>query len=371
MPALTTVPDADRPIGKFIVDSVLPRWDSINTFRHAFPHSRMMTVMLQRRRVHVHQFKGIVAAFLYNGDIVGGRTGRLTTLVSDQALEACNSKSLAREYFTAAEVPVPRGQVFTSDQQKAAAAFVSKPGPWVLKPDEGRHGRGVRFGVTEETLDTSWTATLSSIPRTAEGPKQLLIDQFRDALCLRFYVVGSAVQAVAVRVPAFVVGDGTRPISTLLTESFAAREAHPLLRKTLPQIGDNLLNSTDWSLDQVPAAGELALLGTDGSMTRGGVPVDVTDEVSSELNDLAVRAADSIPGLVAAGIDILAPELNSAQDAVVLDADAWANTTIHRYPALGRPRRAGATAVAEHIRLRAAHWDKPALPPEPQDPDDD
>lgn len=371
MPALTTVPDADRPIGKFVVDSVLPRWDNMNTFRRAFPHSRMMTAMLQRRRVHVHQFKGIVAAFLYNGEIVGGRSGRLTTLVSDQALEACNSKSLARQYFTAAGVPVPPGQVFTSDQQEVAGEFVRTPGPWVVKPDTGRRGRGVHFNVTEDTFEASWAAALSAIPRTARSPKQLLIDQFLDALCVRFFVVGSAVQAAAVRVPAFVVGDGTRTISALLEESFAAREAHPLLRKTLPEIDQSLLETTGWSLDQVPAAGELALLGTDGDMTRGGIPVDVTDEVSSELNELAIRAVDSIPGLVAAGIDILAPDLKSAQGAVVLDADAWAKTTMHRYPALGRPRGAGVIAVAEHIKLRALHWDKPALPPEPQDPDDD
>ncbi len=368
VPALTTVPDAQRPTGKFITEYVLPRWEQLNSFRSLLRHSRMMALMLRRRRVHVHQVQGIIAAYLFNGETVGGQYGRLTTLVSDQAFEACHSKSLARRYFAAAGLPVPEGRSFSADQKGAAADLISGTGPWVMKPDAARHSRGVSFGVTESTFEAAWAGAVEANPRSAA---QVMIEQFQDAISLRFYVVGSMVQAVAARVPLFVVGDGTSSLRQLLAASFEARQVNPLLRITLPEISQGLLGSSGRSLDEVPGPHELVLLSEDGNLRLGGIPVDVTEAVHPALNDLAVSAAHAIPGLGAAGVDLLTPDVGSTEDAVVLDADAWSNTRMHRYPALGRPRRAGAIAAAEQILLRAKYWDKPVLPPESQDPDDD
>lgn len=370
MPALTTVPDAERPIGAFITDRVLPRGE-FNAFRGTLTHTRMVTLMLQRRRVQVHPLQGIESAYLYNGNIVGGGSGRLTTLVSDQAFEACGSKNLTRQYLAAADVPVPEGRMFAGDQKEAASLFLSETGPWVIKPDTARRSRGVSFGVTSKTLEGAWSKALNVMPGVDTHSKHVLIEKFHDALCVRFYVVGGIVRAATARVPLFVVGDGGSTVSQLVESSFEARKVNPLLRQALPRVTDRLLTSGEWSLDQVPVQGELALLSQDGNLALGGLPVDVTAEVHPELNDLAVHAINAIPGLGAAGVDILTPQLDSAEEAVVLDADAWANTKMHRYPALGRPRRTGAAAVAEQIRLRAEYWDRPVLPPEAQDPDDD
>lgn len=367
MAELTRVPDAQRPVGAFIAEHVVPRLHELNSVRTLLKHNRLVTLMLRRRRIHVHPMGGVVSAFLFNGETVGGQRGRLNTLVSDQAWEACTSKTLMRQYFSAADLPIARGQTFAVEEVAAAKDFISTGGPWVIKPDAARHDHGISLQYASQDFASAWSEAVAALP---EGSGDVLIDEFQDALNLRFYVVGSKVQAAVARIPLFVTGDGHSSIRELLAASFEQRRAHPLVRLTLPEISEELLKDSGRSLAEVPGDQELVLLGISVSLKRGGLPIDVTDTVAPELNDLAVAAAEAIPGFGAGGIDILAPELGESAGAVVLDADVWANNRLHRYPVLGRPRRAPAMAVAEQILLRAKHWDKPVLPPEIQDPDD-
>lgn len=361
-------PAAERPSGRFITEHVLPRWDQLNSYRSMLLHARMVALMLNRRRIHVHRMPGIVSAYLFNGETVGGQQGRLSTLVSDQALEACSSKSLTRDYLRAAGLPVAPGETFTAEEKDAAARFVSGAGNWVVKPDAARRGQGVSFRVTEQGFDTAWAAAVGAGRGSAS---QVLIDEFQDALSLRFYVVADTTRSVVARLPLFVLGDGASSIEDLLKTSFEARSVNPLLRLTLPEISDQLLAGSGWSLTDIPRHQELVLLGENTNLIYGGLTVDVTDLVHPELNDLATSGAHAIPGLGAGGLDILAPSLDSAEGAVILDADAWANFRLHRYPALGRSRRAAEAAVAEQVLLRAKQLDTPLHPSGTQDSEDD
>ncbi|WP_258933354.1 hypothetical protein [Nesterenkonia pannonica] len=43
------LPDAQRPIGRFIADRVLPRWEQLNEYPRATSHQAFVTKQLQRR----------------------------------------------------------------------------------------------------------------------------------------------------------------------------------------------------------------------------------------------------------------------------------------------------------------------------------
>lgn len=359
MPEMTSVPDAERPIGRFITEQVLPKWESMNSFSAIFRHARVVNLALGRQGVQARHMGGPNSAYLLNGKVVGGRYGAETTLVSDQAAEACSVKSLTRAYWELAGVPIARGERFSSADVDEARDFVSSASnPLVMKPDSGRHGSGVSFGVAGDDFSPRWDRAISAnrVPGMGDG---VLIDEFRDALCVRFYVVGGEIHAATLRVPLFVVGDGSSTVRQLLEGSFAHQQRNVWLRNSRPKISDQLLANSDWQLQDVPASGALHILNHDPSLPLGGIPYEVTPMISSDLRELASEAATAIPGLGAAGIDVLTPSLGSADRAVALDADSRALLHMHRHPAFGRYRFVG-LAIARQLRLRADHWNRPA-----------
>lgn len=358
MPELTTVPDAQRPIGRFITERVLPQWDSLNEYPLMYRHNLLVYRALARQTIQVRQTGGASAVFLRNGRIIGGRQGRETTLVSDQAAEACSSKSLTRQYWAAAAVPTAEASRFYSDDAELARDFVkSAAAPLVMKPDSGRHGAGLSVGVTAEGFDVAWKYALEAnrVPGTGEGA---LLEPFYDALCLRFFVVGGQVRAATLRVPLFVSGDGRSTVSELLEQSFAHQHRNALLRSTRPRITQRLVAGSGLELTDIPNAGALHILNEKPNVFLGGLPCDVTALVSSGLRSLASQAALAIPGLGAAGIDVLTPSLSSAEGAVASDADSGASVLMHGYPAFGA-RRIVARSIANQLRLRADHWNRP------------
>lgn len=325
---------------------------------------------LRKRRMVVHQFRRHTAAFLYNGNVVGGRQGRLTTLVSDQALEAASSKTLFQAYGAAAGLPVAGGLHCAAEDLALAREQVTAGGEWVLKPDSARHGRGVSFRVTAENFDAAWERALEAAPKRPAAAQGVVVEPFRDGLNLRFFVVGGIARAAALRVPLFVVGDGSRTVAELVQVSFEHRSRHSLLGNYSPQVESLELPDGAPQLDQVLAAGQLRVLQEDGRMTAGGLPYDVTDEVSQELAALAEQAAEAVPGLGVAGIDLIARSLETAEGAVLLDADPRASVRMHRYPAFGRRRRA-MLDLTYFLRLQAEQWDRQVVPVRRVEDDDD
>lgn len=358
MPEMTSVPDAERPIGRFITEQVLPRWESMNEYAFRYSHNRVVNRALGRQAIQVRELGGHHAAFLHNGRIVGGRLGRETTLASDQAAEACSVKSLTRAYWNSAGVPTLHAERFSPESAEAASHFVAAADhPLVIKPDGGRRGIGTSFRVTGGDFQDNWNKAKRANRRSPTSDA-VLIEEFRDALCLRFFVVGGQVRGVTVRVPLFVVGDGSSTVQQLLEASFAHQQRNALLRSTRPRISAHLVASSELTLESVPDSGSLHILNENPNLLHGGLPCDVTAQVSPELNDLASEAALSIPGLGSAGIDVLTPSLSSIEGAVALDADSWASLLMHGYPAFGTRRLIG-RPIANQLRLRADHWDRP------------
>lgn len=83
------------------------------------------------------------------------------------------------------------------------------------------------------------------------------------------------------------------------------------------------------------------------------VIADVTAHATEDLKDLAVDAMRAIPGLMAAGVNIQARALDTADGAFVVGIDETASIRLHHYPPLG-PGQPVAEALAEQILFTAA-----------------
>jgi D-alanine-D-alanine ligase-like ATP-grasp enzyme len=81
----------------------------------------------------------------------------------------------------------------------------------------------------------------------------------------------------------------------------------------------------------------------------GGENVDVTHLAQPDLLRLAIDATRAIPGLNVAGVDLIAPSINSVEGAVVLEINDNANISVHHFPAYGMPQDVAGAIVDEMI----------------------
>ena len=286
--------------------------------------------------------------YFYDGRLpVGGMTKWVPTLVSAEALAVTSSKDLTKQMLEAAGVPTPSGIAVGTDQIDQAIAHVAAARrPMVLKPSAGKKGEGITTGITtEDDLRAAWGIA----ERTAGAHPWLVLEEQAEGVDIRAFVVGRRVAAAATRIHAHVVGDGKQTITELIAEKHEWREQHVILRKRPFIVDPAVLARAGRTVDTVPADGEVVVVNGLANLHVGGENVDVTELAHPDLLQMAVDAVRAIPGLGLAGVDLLAPDIGSADGAVVLEANVQANIRVHNCPAYGRPRDVAGAIIDEMI----------------------
>jgi D-alanine-D-alanine ligase-like ATP-grasp enzyme len=284
--------------------------------------------------------------YFYAGRLpVGGMTGWVPSLVSAEALAVSISKDWFKQMLEAAGVPTPSGIAVGTDQfDDAVAHLAATRRPQVLKPTSGRQGKGITTGITtEDDLRTAWDIAV------AGNHRSLVLEEQTDGVDIRAFVVGRRVVAATTRIHAHVVGDGRQSITELIAEKQEWRDEHIILRKRPFTVDPAILARTGHAMDTVPADGEVVVVNGLANIHMGGESVDVTELVHPDLVQIAVDAVRAVPGLGLAGIDILVPDIGSADGAVVLEANVSANVRVHHCPAYGRSRDVAGTIIDEMI----------------------
>ena len=273
-------------------------------------------------------------AFLDGGRAIGGMYKTVTSLVSHAALSVTNSKKLTKEIFSAAQLPVPVGRSFTPDHfDEALTYFQNRRVPVVVKPVTSRSATGITTNVkSPDEFRVAWTRAV----KAATGKNGVIVEHFVTGLNIRAFVVTDRVVAAVARVPAFIVGNGQDSLGTLIEAKTALRAEHPYLQRLPMQVDTDCPDEQNLTYTSIPEAGAPVLLNDSVVIKQGGEPIDVTTMLSPELQELAVRAALAIPGLTVAGIDLIAASPSSTDEAVVLQANAAANISLHHIPAYGK-----------------------------------
>ena len=286
--------------------------------------------------------------YFFDGPLaVGYMTGWVPSLVTREAKAACRSKDRTKTILGAAGVPTPAGIVVNRDQFDEARAHVRvSTKPQVLKPTDARAGAGITCGITDDdTLRAAWnTAQAVAKPRT-----RFVLEDLVEGVDIRAFVVGGRVVAASTRVNPHVVGDGRQSIAELVDEKMRWRAQNAYLTKYPLVVDETMLARSGRTIRDVPAGGEVVVLNSVSNVGIGGETVDVTDLMHRDLRELAVDATRAIPGLGVAGIDLMTPDIGSADRAVVLEANVGANIRVHNCPAYGQPRNVAGAIIDEMI----------------------
>ncbi|MEN2466409.1 ATP-grasp domain-containing protein [Ornithinibacillus sp. JPR2-1] len=258
-------------------------------------------------------------------------------LVSVEAKELTKNKQTTKELLLKNNVPTPVGKEFDetiSDQDIIQYANTLQY-PIVVKPLNGTGGKGVIANIKNED---ELIEALEYVRRELKRP-HIIVEKYFEGDDYRLYIIDGKVVGALKRVRSHVIGDGKSTIKQLIDSKNKKRSALPSLTNrpiTVDKETRTLLKRKNYDMDTVLQEGEVFYLKTKNNVSAGGDSIDITDNISDNIKQIAVAATNSIPSLPHCGIDMIVDEKNDS--GVVIEINSRAHITQHLFPMEGAAR---------------------------------
>ena len=258
------------------------------------------------------------------------------------------NKELTKRLLREHSIPTPRGEIY-QDKETAMAEFrVHSHVPCVVKPNFSNYGKGITVFTEHPSAENFEKALDIAFSNSSE----VLVEEYIPGDDYRFLVIGNVVQAVSKRIPAYVVGDGVRPIRDLVIEKSNDPRRGPNHARPLSFIGMGAeealhLQIHGRSFMTVPEKGEIVTLRQNSNVSTGGDAIDCTDIVHPTYRDIALKAAAAV-GAVFCGVDIITEDITRpAEESIyaVTELNFNPSIKIHCYPSAGQARPIGEAVV--------------------------
>ena len=180
----------------------------------------------------------------------------MTSNTSSVAVDIASNKELTLTLLSNAGLPVPRSQ--SVRRAEDAVRLAERIGyPVVVKPLDGNHGRGVILNLTDPDAVRAGF-------EIAEGESRngwVIVETYVTGKDYRCLVIDGRIAAIAERVPAHVVGDGTATISELVERTNAdprrgVGHEKVLTKIKVDQAAVDLVAQQGFGMDDVPPQGD-------------------------------------------------------------------------------------------------------------------
>src|SRR5699024_2844673 len=253
------------------------------------------------------------------------------------AYDVCENKDDTKKILAKAGIPVPEGKRFEENAtEEEIISYANKLGyPIVMKPISEHAGKGVFSNINTES---ELRASVEYV-RNELHYKDIIIEKQIDGVEHRIFIVDGKVLGVVNRIPANIIGDGKNTVEQLMKQKNRSKKFNPNLSSKIIELDKEVIDSIQQSgyrLDSIPEKGRQIFLRSKSNVSMGGDPIDVTDQLTDELKELATKAANSIPGLDICGLDmIIDKEKNTG---VIIEINTKPMIGLHVFPVKGRPR---------------------------------
>ncbi|ASZ06492.1 bifunctional glutamate--cysteine ligase GshA/glutathione synthetase GshB [Enterococcus thailandicus] len=254
------------------------------------------------------------------------------------------NKTVTKKILAETGFRVPSGAEFTSmaEAKRAYSRFAKEA--FVIKPKSTNYGLGITIfkeGASEEDYH-------KGLEIAFREDTSVLVEEFLPGTEYRFFVIDGQVQAILLRIPANVIGNGEQTVAELV-----AQKNQDPLRGTnhrapleLIQLGDLeqlMLKEQGLTIDSIPAKDQIVYLRENSNISTGGDSIDVTAEFSDAYKEIAVAAVTAL-GAKVSGIDLIIPdkEINPSTDEKaygIIEANFNPAMHMHVYPFSGTGRR--------------------------------
>ncbi|WGG87324.1 bifunctional glutamate--cysteine ligase GshA/glutathione synthetase GshB [Enterococcus faecium] len=254
------------------------------------------------------------------------------------------NKTVTKKVLKEAGFRVPGGAEFSSMEEavKAYPRFAEQA--FVIKPKSTNYGLGITIFKEGADLE-DYQAGLAIAFREDSS---VLVEEFMPGTEYRFFVIDGEVQAIMLRVPANVIGDGIRTVKELVEEKNSdplrgTNHRAPLELIQLGELEQLMLKEQGLTIESVPQANQIVYLRENSNISTGGDSIDMTDEFSEAYKKIAVSAVEAL-GAKISGIDLIIPdkEIDPTTDKKaygIIEANFNPAMHMHVYPFAGKGRR--------------------------------
>lgn len=254
------------------------------------------------------------------------------------------NKTVTKKVLKEAGFRVPGGAEFSSMEEavKAYPRFADQA--FVIKPKSTNYGLGITIFKEGADLE-DYQAGLAIAFREDSS---VLVEEFMPGTEYRFFVIGGEVQAIMLRVPANVIGDGIRTVKELVEEKNSdplrgTNHRAPLELIQLGELEQLMLKEQGLTIESVPQTNQIVYLRENSNISTGGDSIDMTDEFSEAYKKIAVSAVEAL-GAKISGIDLIIPdkEIDPTTDKKaygIIEANFNPAMHMHVYPFAGKGRR--------------------------------
>lgn len=280
----------------------------------------------------------------YEGQVEYVRNGNMTSKDTTISHFIMENKTVTKNILDEAGYSVPGGGEYHSLEKAIASYGKYKGQAIVVKPKSTNYGIGISVFKNSPDIESFKEA----LEIAFKEDDTVLVEEFIDGTEYRFFVLNDKVEAVLLRVPANVIGDGQSTISQLVdqkNEDPLRGENHrtPLARIEKGSLEKLMLNEQGFNFDSVPKENETVYLRENSNISTGGDSIDFTDEMHASYNEIAVGIAKALDVKVT-GIDLIIPDYQHASTQAVpgyscIEANFNPAMNMHAYVTKGKGRR--------------------------------
>lgn len=254
------------------------------------------------------------------------------------------NKTVTKKVLKEAGFRVPGGAEFSSMEEavKAYPRFAEQA--FVIKPKSTNYGLGITIFKEGASLEDYQVGLAIAFREDSS----VLVEEFMPGTEYRFFVIDGEVQAIMLRVPANVIGDGIRTVKELVEEKNrdplrGTNHRAPLELIQLGELEQLMLKEQGLTIESVPQANQIVYLRENSNISTGGDSIDMTDEFSEAYKKIAVSAVEAL-GAKISGIDLIIPdkEIDPTTDKKaygIIEANFNPAMHMHVYPFAGKGRR--------------------------------
>lgn len=259
----------------------------------------------------------------------------MSDTTSSASQKICMNKRQTNRRLKELRLPVAK-QVRVGSVDGALKAATTLGFPIVIKPVKGKKGHAVTAGIQSPDL------VPDAFKKAHKGGSDVLIERFIAGDDFRLLVVGGKFIAAVKRLPPTIKGDGESTVEMLIDRLNA--DPYRDRFRGFPVKKDaevsHLLNQAGVTMTDVLEKDKCIALRSAANVSTGGIPIDVTDLVHPDNQDMALRSAAGV-GLNIAGVDFITRDISKSYREVggaIIEVNARPGLDIHIWPKIGVSR---------------------------------
>lgn len=283
-------------------------------------------------------------AFTYKGKKEYVRNGNMTSKDTYISHWIMANKTVTKKVLRENDYAVPDGEEFSTLTEAKNYYELTSNKSIVVKPKSTNYGIGISI-FRQSPSRKAYEDALTIAFKEDDG---ILIEEYIEGTEYRFFVLDEKVEAVLLREPANITGDGKHTVRELI----ALKNKHPyrgenhrapLEKIKTSEIEALMLEEQGYTFESIIENNKRVNLRENSNISTGGDSIDVTDDMHESYKRIAEEIAKAL-NVKVTGLDLIIPDIDlpstkENQGYTVIEANFNPAMNMHAYVQKGKGRR--------------------------------